>query len=460
MSDDREQPDLSEDLVISMRGVSKQYKAARSRGGGLVPSALVPRSFGKAGASSRFVDGADLDDEDEDDEDEELEEEPPQAARDVWALKDVTVDVPSGEGLGVIGPNGAGKSTLIRILARTAPPTTGRIVLRGRIAPTLHGASTFLRIDLTGRENIWLLGHLFGVPKEVTTACIDEVLSFAELDSHADTRVRHYSTGMLRRLAFSIAVNLQPDVLLIDGAAAVGDRAFRRRCLTRLDDLRSAGATLVVASHDLGLVRRYCDRVLLLDRGRVVREDAADEVTAEYGPLDARKRRRPGPEPPSDASDDARILNACLYAMTGEETDALQTTEDGLLEVAVEVTRIGVDLQCAIVLQADDGRRVRLRQPAPLRAEREGVYTMSVLLPGGTLTDGRYRGRVRVWTARGDERRSLERQNALDFSAYDSRDLELEEDEEELPALIRLGDLPWRTAFSSNRGPIDPSNAP
>jgi ABC-type polysaccharide/polyol phosphate transport system ATPase subunit len=189
-------------------------------------------------------------------------------ARDFWALHDVSFTVPRGQALGVIGRNGSGKSTLLQILCGTLTPASGSVHVDGRIAALLELGSGF-NPELTGRENVYLNASVLGLTRAQIDARYDAIAAFAGIGPFIDQPVKTYSSGMVVRLAFAVSVSVEPDVLVVDEALAVGDMAFQQQCLQRLTDLREAGTTIVLVTHDILMTRNYCDRVVYLEQGRV-----------------------------------------------------------------------------------------------------------------------------------------------------------------------------------------------
>ena len=206
---------------------------------------------------------------------------PGDRAADFWALKDITLKVDVGEVLGIVGPNGAGKSTLLKILSRITAPTEGYVDLHGRVSSLLEVGTGF-HPDLTGRENIFLNGAILGMFRTEIVRKLDAIVAFAELEQFIDTPVKHYSSGMYVRLAFSVAAHLEPEILIVDEVLSVGDLHFRSKCLGRMQDLRSQGRTVLLVSHDLTSVRQLCTRAVMLQRGHVVDDGAPAEVTRRY----------------------------------------------------------------------------------------------------------------------------------------------------------------------------------
>jgi homopolymeric O-antigen transport system ATP-binding protein len=197
------------------------------------------------------------------------------------ALRDVCVTVARGDAVGIIGQNGAGKTTLLRLVARVLPPTSGRVRVRGRVAPILDLVGAF-HPELTGRENIFLNGTLLGLGRREIAARLDRIVEFAELDDFIDAPVRTYSSGMVARLGFAVASDVDPDILVIDEALGVGDERFQVKCATRLDVFRGRGTTLLLVSHDMQSIVRLCTHAVWIERGCVRQIGPAAEVTAAY----------------------------------------------------------------------------------------------------------------------------------------------------------------------------------
>jgi homopolymeric O-antigen transport system ATP-binding protein len=186
----------------------------------------------------------------------------------IWALKDVNFEVAPGEVVGVIGRNGAGKSTLLKILSRITEPTTGRADIYGRVGSLLEVGTGF-HLELSGRENIYLSGAILGMKRGEIGRRFDEIVSFAEVESFINTPVKHYSSGMYMRLAFAVAAHLEPEVLLVDEALAVGDADFQKKCLGKMQDVGRQGRTVLFVSHNMGAVLNLCERVIVMTNGQV-----------------------------------------------------------------------------------------------------------------------------------------------------------------------------------------------
>lgn len=199
----------------------------------------------------------------------------------LWALRDVSFEIPSGQVVGIIGRNGAGKSTLLKILSRITEPTEGRVEIRGRVGSLLEVGTGF-HPELTGRENIYLNGAILGMKKTEIGRKFDEIVGFAEIDRLLDTPVKRYSSGMQVRLAFAVAAHLEPDILLVDEVLAVGDVAFQRKCLGKMSTVAREGRTVLFVSHNMAAVQNLCARGLVVREGHLAFDGSAQEAIADY----------------------------------------------------------------------------------------------------------------------------------------------------------------------------------
>lgn len=199
----------------------------------------------------------------------------------IWALKEVSLQIDHGEVVGIVGRNGAGKSTLLKVLSRITEPTSGSATIYGRVGSLLEVGTGF-HPELTGRENIYLNGAILGMKKGEIDAKFDEIVDFAEIGKFIETPVKHYSSGMYVRLAFSVAAHLEPEILLVDEVLAVGDVAFQKKCLGRMEDVAEAGRTVLFVSHNLGLLRSLCPRGILLEDGKLILDGGMERVADTY----------------------------------------------------------------------------------------------------------------------------------------------------------------------------------
>jgi lipopolysaccharide transport system ATP-binding protein len=205
----------------------------------------------------------------------------PNAASEIWALKDVSFEIRQGDVVGIIGANGAGKSTLLKILSRITDPTEGEVEIFGRVGSLLEVGTGF-HPELNGRENIFLNGTILGMNKEEVRNKFDEIVAFAEIEKFLDTPVKHYSTGMGTRLAFAIAAHLEPEILVVDEVLAVGDMAFRKKCLGKMSDVSRKGRTVLFVSHEMNAIRHLCRSAILLDKGRIMAIGETGDVIRRY----------------------------------------------------------------------------------------------------------------------------------------------------------------------------------
>jgi ABC-type polysaccharide/polyol phosphate transport system ATPase subunit len=220
--------------------------------------------------------------------------------REFWALDDISFEVEPGQTLGVIGQNGSGKSTLLQVLAGIMRQTRGDCHVSGKVSALLELGSGF-NPEFTGRENVFMNGAILGLDTRKMQERFDAIARFAEIGEFMNQPVKTYSSGMFMRLAFAVAVNVDPDVLLVDEALAVGDLIFQHRCMHRMNQLRDSGKTIILVTHDLGAVTKFCNRALLLDAGRLLEEGKPDRVVQKYRALMFERERRYGEFESGDA---------------------------------------------------------------------------------------------------------------------------------------------------------------
>lgn len=198
-----------------------------------------------------------------------------------WALQDVSFSIDPGETVGIIGPNGSGKSTALKLISRIIEPTNGSVAVAGRVAALIELGAGF-HPDLTGRENIYLLGSIMGISGREMDRRFSAIVEFAELERFIDTAVKHYSSGMYMRLGFATAIHVDADLFLIDELLAVGDEHFQRKCLEAIQRFQQQGMTVVLVTHDLPLVGKFCPRTILLQQGRLVADGPTPGVVQQY----------------------------------------------------------------------------------------------------------------------------------------------------------------------------------
>jgi lipopolysaccharide transport system ATP-binding protein len=269
----------------------------------------------------------------------------------IWALKDVSFDVHQGEVMGIIGRNGAGKSTLLKILARVAKPTTGFAEVHGRLGSLLEVGTGF-HPELTGRENIFLNGAILGMKKVEIARKFDEIVAFSEIGKFIDTPVKHYSSGMHVRLAFSVAAHLEPDILLVDEVLAVGDTDFQKKCLGKMGEVAKEGRTILFISHSMEAIARLCKRGILLSAGGVEKIGPISEVIDHY-------LYRPGDSPENvdvtnhkqrGGTGEVRFLEACLRDSTGNPSRRFEFGDDLCFEMVLAPRSPSPPLHCNVAI--------------------------------------------------------------------------------------------------------------
>ena len=270
----------------------------------------------------------------------------------IWALLDVTFQVPEGAVVGVIGRNGAGKSTLLKILSRIIEPTTGRAVVEGRVGSLLEVGTGF-HADLTGRENTYLSGAILGMRRREIGSKFDEIIAFAEVEKFVDTPVKHYSSGMYLRLAFAVAAHLEPEVLLIDEVLAVGDAAFQKKCLGKMGEVAQRGRTVLFVSHNLAAVRKLCPTSMLLSHGKLVELGPSHDVVRIYTKSSSEEHEGFDRSKRQHRSEEAEIVGAWVE----QEGYRSSTLTSGLpISIGISITvRRRVRLSAEVLLRDADG---------------------------------------------------------------------------------------------------------
>jgi lipopolysaccharide transport system ATP-binding protein len=263
--------------------------------------------------------------------------------KEFWALRDVNLSVERGEVFGVIGPNGSGKSTLLQIVSGILEPTRGRVIKRGRVAALLELGAGF-NPEFTGRENVFLNGEILGLTRREMESVFPEIEKFAEIGAFLDRPVKEYSTGMYVRLAFATAIHVEPEILIVDEALAVGDAIFANRCIKKFEDLKNRKVTVLFVSHDLGLVKRLSDRAALMIDGRVAACGRPSEVVNRY--VGMVLEREQGPREETQTSETfrhgdgaSRVVSAALIDQAGAETRSLRPGEPVTIRVRARAER-------------------------------------------------------------------------------------------------------------------------
>ncbi|CAN5365002.1 N/A [soil metagenome] len=262
---------------------------------------------------------------------------------DFWALRNVDVEIRLGETLGLIGPNGSGKSTLLKLIGGILQPTTGSVQLRGRLAALLELGAGF-HPDLTGRENVYLNASILGISRQQTDRYFDAIVDFSGIEQFIDTQVKFYSSGMYVRLAFAVAVHVDPDILLVDEVLAVGDEPFQRKCLERIRQFQSEGRTIVMVTHSLDQVADFCDRAVVLEHGLVIADDvpriALPVLRAEFEAtrLDEAERAQERASEPAARPARVKVDEVTLVSGSGESGSSVTMSPGESLTAHIRVT--------------------------------------------------------------------------------------------------------------------------
>jgi lipopolysaccharide transport system ATP-binding protein len=256
-----------------------------------------------------------------------------------WALKDVSFEINKGDRIGIIGRNGAGKSTLLKILSRITEPTEGVITIEGRVSSLLEVGTGF-HPELTGRENIFLNGSILGMGRKEIEAKFDEIVAFAEVEKFLDTPVKRYSSGMYVRLAFAVAAHLEPEILIIDEVLAVGDAAFQKKCLGKIEEVSGQGRTVLFVSHNMQAVQRLCNKGILLQQGKLIASGSMESVIEKY--LDSSQSYKAVFEfaPPSNQQDiPGYVTKAQLEDTTGNVISEIPIGRPWQIRIRFKLTR-------------------------------------------------------------------------------------------------------------------------
>ncbi|HVF50076.1 MAG TPA: polysaccharide ABC transporter ATP-binding protein [Pyrinomonadaceae bacterium] len=344
----------------------------------------------------------------------------------LWALREINFEVQQGELIGIIGPNGAGKSTLLKILSRVTKPTTGRVALYGRVGSLLEVGTGF-HPDLTGRENIFLSGAILGMRRFEIARKFDEIVAFSEIEKFIDTPVKWYSSGMYVRLAFSVAAHLEPEILMMDEVLAVGDAAFQQKCLDKMHDIRQQGRTIFFVSHNMPAVTRLCKRVLLLARGTIASDGAAERVVNDYlsTSLNVGAERIWNDAQSAPGNEVVRLRGVRVRAQDGETIAAIDIRRPFGIEITYEVRQAGHVLAPVVELYNQEGTHLfsahdtapewrKIPRPA-------GLYISAAWIPGNLLSEGSMLAHVSLMSHVPSTVEHLHERNVVAFQVIDTQ---------------------------------------
>jgi ABC-2 type transport system ATP-binding protein len=339
--------------------------------------------------------------------------------RDLWALREVDLDIEPGEAFGIVGRNGSGKSTLLKLIAGIFAPTTGRIEVGGRVGSLIEIGAGF-HPDFTGVENVYLNAAIYGLKRSYVDEHLDEIIAFAELEQFKDVPVRTYSSGMYMRLGFSVAMHIQPDVLLLDEVLAVGDEAFQQKCFGRIGDYQRGGGTIVFVSHDPSAVERICDRAIMLEHGRVLEAGSSGDVVRAYhrrlvtGPAEATAARQNG-----GGAGRCRVHEVKALAGDGSTRDRFTEGEPMALEVWLYSEHEIEDASVTVGIRDADGRPVGSQTLEGVLLRPERLERLRLNFPGLPMREGRFFVDVGVMSRDRDAELALA-ERALELSVFGS----------------------------------------
>jgi lipopolysaccharide transport system ATP-binding protein len=318
--------------------------------------------------------------------------------QDIWAVRDVSFTVDEGEVFGIVGRNGSGKSTLLKILTGIVRPTYGVAQIRGRVGALLEVGTGF-HPDLTGRENVYFNGTLLGLDRAFIQSKFDEIVAFAEVEKFIDTQFKHYSSGMQARLGFAVAVNLRPEVLIVDEVLSVGDMMFQERSMDRMTELRKSGITILYVSHSLGSIAGVCKRAMLLREGRLIKIGEVGQVLEAYMPvLNAGLAFADFGE---GSGFPACYLHAALENDNGVRTNQFDVSDDIHIRLRYRVRKPigGLQLAVTIRIRHDDVVQTFDTDDHSFLGRHEaGVFEKRVKIPRMFLKEGEYSVRVTIGT--------------------------------------------------------------
>jgi lipopolysaccharide transport system ATP-binding protein len=312
----------------------------------------------------------------------------------MWALKDVSFAVQEGETLGIIGRNGAGKSTLLKLLARITEPTSGRAVIHGRVASLLEVGTGF-HPELTGRENVYLSGATLGMKKSEISRKFEEIVAFSDIGAYLDTPVKRYSSGMYVRLAFAVAAHLEPEVLIVDEVLAVGDAAFQKKCLGKMDDAAKGGRTVLFVSHNMAAIRQLCQKCAVFEEGRLQELAPAGEVVDRYLKQTCECSATSERCFDLDTNKEFQVRSARLLDQKGTPKADFSCDEPVVVEMICQVHRRIPGLYGYLRLDRPDGTRVIVSDsfdvpPNSLDELGVGAYSLLIRIPPRSLAAGDY----------------------------------------------------------------------
>lgn len=334
-----------------------------------------------------------------------------------WALRRASFSVEKGTVLGVIGANGAGKSTLLKILARVTTPTEGRVTGVGRVVSLLELGAGF-NPEVAAHENIFMNAAMYGIPRAEVLEHLDEIIAFAEIGDYVDTPLKFYSSGMYLRLAFSVAVNMKPDILLADEILAVGDLSFQERCLDRVSELARDGLSVLFVSHDMDAITRVCNSAMWLHGGEIRQNGDPDTVVTAYQNAAWASADAAQAERGRHRNKVAELIGARLVSATGKDIGAAPTSEDVYIRIRFRVTRVPIKIRAGFDLYRRRLLIFRSMDRVTHTIETPGVYEGWGRIPADLLSEINYSTHAFLLLEDGDRSSSLIIYNAVTFMGY------------------------------------------
>ncbi|MCK9532427.1 MAG: ABC transporter ATP-binding protein [Gammaproteobacteria bacterium] len=318
----------------------------------------------------------------------------PDADETFWAFRDISLEIRRGEVVGIVGRNGAGKTTLLKILSRISRPTEGYADIHGRIGSLLEVGTGF-HPELSGRENIYLNGAILGMRRQEITQKLDEIIEFSEIGRFIDTPIKHYSSGMTMRLAFSVAAHLEPEIMIVDEVLAVGDASFQRKCLGKMDEVSSQGRTVLFVSHNMGAVTQLCTRAVWLKDGRLHMDGVTDEVISAYLSEGSESHGSWSNSAAPDSGVETWLAEARLLDRTGQPASSPAFGDPFKIAIGYHINQPMrgmsiliklVDARGDVVFETTDVDD----SPLQLQVREPGAYVSTCDMPAHLLKPGRY----------------------------------------------------------------------
>lgn len=355
--------------------------------------------------------------------------------REIWALKDITFDVHPGEKIGIIGRNGAGKSTLLKVLSEITEPTKGEAHIYGRVASLLEVGTGF-HPELTGKENIFMNGAILGMRRAEIKRKFDEIVAFAEIEKFLDTPVKRYSSGMYVRLAFAVAAQLDPEILLIDEVLAVGDAQFQKKCMGKMEDISRGGRTILFVSHNMASIASLCQRTILLNAGRLEMDDYSQKVIQRYVETGSKvSGEMIWPDPCKAPGNDIVRLHTVRILQDGKNgpTAEVDISKDVFIQIAywnlVQNAQLFTEIYLkdqvnTLIFASSNHRYVSLTDDAWYgKPQPKGLFQSVCRIPGNFLNEGVYN--ITAIVGKAAEQQIVE-DCAISFHVYDNGEMRKE----------------------------------